>query len=293
MRLLFLFAALLSTSSAAWAFEAVLSPLTTLPPGAECMTKPDGLPDGCVARGTRDIRSAWLSGPTERYPHGALGDTIEASGLRVELADGRVLSFSLPPEAVFEDLTPRLYDLDGDGLDEVITVKSTGSVGAALVILGVRNGKLDILAEADPIGTANRWLNPVGAGDFDGDGQVEIAYVQTPHIGGILKLVRWNGPHLDLIQDRYGYSNHAIGSRELGLAAIVDADGDGIADLIVPGVRRDTLHVVSFKGGRLKNLAKVELDAPIQSALHVTPGGVTFQLQKGWGGGQAYNLSFK
>jgi hypothetical protein len=35
-----------------------------------------------------------------------------------------------------------------------------------------------------------RRLNPVGFGDFDGDGAMEVAYVQTPHIGGILIVMR-------------------------------------------------------------------------------------------------------
>ena len=48
--------------------------------------------------------------------------------------------------------------------------------------------ELKVIAESDPIGLSHRWLNPVGAADFDGDGKMEIAVVITPHIGGTLKL---------------------------------------------------------------------------------------------------------
>lgn len=280
-------------SPAAQALDATLAPLSQLPERAACEHLPGGLPDGCAVKGQRDIAQAWLSGPTARYTHGVLGDAIEATSLRVETRDGHALSYFLPEDSVFEDIVPRLYDVNGDGRDEIITIKSTINDGAALVLLGVREGELVLLAETDPIGAAKRWLNPVGAGDFDGDGRVEIAYVQTPHIGGILKVVHWQGDRLAQVAERYGYSNHAIGSRELGMAAVMDANGDGIVDLIVPGVRRDTLHVVTLNGARLKEAAKIELDAPLQSGLTPTAEGLAFQLQNGWGGGKIFELRFK
>jgi hypothetical protein len=80
--------------------------------------------------------------------------------------------------------------LDGDGTEEVVMVRSYLDKGSALAVLRVSDGALGILAETPAIGQPSRWLNPVGAGDFDGDGRIEVAYVQTPHIGGILRIWR-------------------------------------------------------------------------------------------------------
>ena len=65
---------------------------------------------------------------------------------------------------------------------------------------------------ARTIGQPFRWLNPVGVGDFDGDGRREIAAVVTPHLGVTLKLYEWKGERLEPKHEAAGFSNHAIGS---------------------------------------------------------------------------------
>lgn len=69
------------------------------------------------------------------------------------------------------------------------------------------------------------------------------------------------------MQREPGFSNHAIGTDELGLAAILDANGDGVMDLAVPGADRRTLRVVPFAGGRFRELQRVGHSAPIKSAV--------------------------
>ncbi len=230
---------------------------------------PDMLPDGEVTQGQGVIRRAWLTGATERYAHGILGDRIEASGVGVERADGKFLYFDLGDDSVFEDRRARLYDLDGDGADEVIVVKSYLNAGAALTVLEADGNSLELAAEAEPIGLSNRWLNPAGAGDFDGDGRVEVAYVETPHIGGTLKLYEYNGRQLTADGAAPGFSNHAIGTREQDQAAVVDWSGDGIVDLLVPDARRRELRIVTFAGGQFKELERI--DNPQQIVTAVLP----------------------
>ncbi len=105
--------------------------------------------------------------PTDRYPHGVLGDELEWGALILELDSGtRVLR--LPANRVFEDTAPRLVDLEGDGAPEVVVVESDASAGARLAVYDA-----DGLVAATPfIGTRFRWLAPVGAADLDGDGRV-------------------------------------------------------------------------------------------------------------------------
>ena len=207
------------------------------------------LTDSVVAVG-KDGLKAWLDQPTERYGHDVLGDAIEAAALTVEYSGGVRQTLRLDDDAVFEDRIPWFVDMDGDGDQEIILVKAYLDAGAALVLieLGDRQNLLMIVAEAPAIGTPNRWLNPAGVGDIDGDGQPEALVVITPHIGGTLTAYEWQGDTLVVDHEFYGFSNHAIGSRELGLSLVVDLNGDGIAEVVVPDANRDNMTIVSFAG---------------------------------------------
>lgn len=233
----------------------------------------DMLPDGEVSTGVKGIAEAWLTGPTERYAHGIMGDVIEASGIRVVTADGGILDIVLGPDSVFEDRLARLADVDGDGRDEVIVVRSYLEAGAALAVYEVRGGALRRMAEAPAIGRPNRWLNPVGVADFDGDGTPEVAAVITPHIGGILKIYSVQGNVLvEEASTKRGFSNHFIGSRELGLSAMADANGDGVTDIFLPSADRGALRIVTFAGGKFAEIASVPLPARVSTALVRVPG---------------------
>ena len=249
------------------------------------------IPDSQAVRGTRNIAWAWLGSPTNRYPHDALGSALHAANLHVLLVqpDGshRPLSLELPPNRVFEDRLPRLADLDGDGRDEIIVVESDARLGSSLVVYGLRLGAaarqpvLAQLARSPFIGTANRWLNPVGVADFDGDGSLDIAAVLTPHIGGVLTLYRYQPPALEPLAQLPGVSNHRIGMVEQQLAAIVDTPRQRPA-VILPGAGLRTLHVVRLDGaGQWKDLvAPAVLAAPAQR-ITALPGGACVLMTNG------------
>lgn len=229
----------------------------------------DALPDGEFVIGLHDVAAAWLVGPTERYDHGVLGDAIEAAGLHVRLRDGRELDYRLPPDSVFEALRPWVADLDGDGRDEIIVVRSYLDAGAALAVFTVEDGRIVPRAQTDPIGRPYRWLNPAGVGDFDGAGGLEIAYVETPHIGGILHILSLEGGRLRREGRLHGFSNHAMGSRALGLSAVLDLDGDGAEELLLPAADRRKLRIISFAGGRFRELGTVTHGAAIVTDFQV------------------------
>ncbi|MBT6096172.1 MAG: VCBS repeat-containing protein [Rhodospirillaceae bacterium] len=180
-----------------------------------------------------------------------------------------MVTISLDQQSVFEDRVPRLVDLNGDGKDEILAVRSYLDSGAALAVIAPKDGKLAIVAEAASIGLSHRWLNPVGVGDFDGDGRVEAAVVITPHIGGTLQLYEWRGDKLIADHGAFGFSNHAMGSRQLGLAAVADMNGDGLPEIILPDDTRRDLEVVSFKDGEAKTLFEVPIGGRLQGPVAV------------------------
>lgn len=219
---------------------------------------PGIIPGAMVARSNGDIAAAWLAAPTDRYRHGVLGDEIEAGELRVLMRDGRTLRHAVPRDSVFEDLEPRIADIDGDGQPEVVVVRSYLNAGAAVAVFAVRGEAVTQVAQARPIGSPYRWLNPVGIADFDGDGKTEIAIIETPHIDGRLKLLERQGNALIADEIGDGFSNHVIGSAALSMHAVFDWNADGVPDMAIPSQNRRSLRVVTARGGKLVELARID-----------------------------------
>ncbi|MEO1746161.1 MAG: hypothetical protein AAFR13_06480 [Pseudomonadota bacterium] len=197
------------------------------------------LPDGKIATADQgDIRRAWYGRPTDRYAHAVLGDAIEAGSLVVETTDGAAVELVLPDAQVFEDITPRIFDLDGNGENEVITIRASQTGGAAVLVYGLEDGALVERAASSENGQRNRWLNIAHIEDG------ALAFVRTPHIGGRLSVLRYNGPGaFQEINDLYvGVSNHLIGSRELDLSEPFEAGA--ITGIALPSQNRDKLVFV-------------------------------------------------
>lgn len=165
------------------------------------------------------IETARYTEPTERYPHGVLGDAIEHGALEVLLDDGTRLTARIEPVLVFEDTEPRVIDLDGDGSAEVLTVEAHQAEGARVAIWGLADGTLALRAATPFIGTRFRWLGIVGAADLDGDGATEIAYVDRPHLARVLRVWRYESTgaavRLTEVARADGHTNHRIGERDI------------------------------------------------------------------------------
>lgn len=157
------------------------------------------------------ILSAQYADPTDRYAHGILGDAIEWGTLQVTTEAG-TRSFQLSQDRVFEDVTPRLVDLDNDGMPEVVVVETLASEGAQLAVYNAF-GKI---AATPHIGRTNRWLAPIGAADLDGDGVTEIAYIDRPHLAKTLRVWRYENGALTPVADLEGLTNHRIGEADIG-----------------------------------------------------------------------------
>jgi len=132
---------------------------------------------------------------------------MEWGGLDLTTAPGKVLRIILPESRVFEDVTARLADLDGDGDREVIVVETDMARGAMLAVYDA-GGRV---AATAPFGETHRWLAPAGIADLDGDGRIEIAYVDRPHLARELVVVRLDGTDLVELARLAGLTNHRIG----------------------------------------------------------------------------------
>ncbi|GGL69998.1 FG-GAP repeat domain-containing protein [Wenxinia marina] len=191
---------------------------------------------------------AWFDDPVTRYDHFVLGRQTEPSSLWVDLPGNHGLcgtQAALDESHVFEDVAPRLGDLDGDGTNEVIVVRSHVDRGAQIAVYGHDGTDLRLLATTPYIGQAHRWLAPVGATDLDGDGAVEIAYVDRPHLARVLRVWRWTDGALTEVAAVSGVTNHRIG--EPAITGGVRDCGAG-PEMIVASADWSRLLALTFDG---------------------------------------------
>jgi hypothetical protein len=169
-----------------------------------------GQDDGIVIK---DVR---LAEPVARYGHDVMGPGQEFGSLQMRIdlcvtcgsVKERDQMIRLPRSRVFEGTVAQLADLNGDGFAEaVIVVETDMALGASLAVYGPE-GKL---AATDYIGQRNRWLAPVGVGDFDDVPGVEIAYVDRPHLAQDLVVVRYEDGALTEVARQAGFTNHQFG----------------------------------------------------------------------------------
>lgn len=259
---LFLFASIFDS---AFAVELEIRRIDPVSFSDSDLQKPNQLPHSRIARGGKNIKMAWFGGATDRYPHGILGDTLEASQLLVETNEGKQLEFVLPYNRVFEDLEPRLVDLNNDKKDEIIVIESNINSGASLAVYSIVSGQLKRIASTEFLGTSNRWLNPVGVGDFNGNGQPDIALVATPHIGGILRLYEFSDSGLRLFSEYAGVSTHKIGSMNLGLGRVVKSNPKDL--LILPDQSHRVLMLLEWTQTGMRQIAKIKLNGRLVSSL--------------------------
>ena len=214
------------------------------------------LPERGIAASKDNTVFAQYALPTDRYGHGILGDRIEAGQL-VVAKDSVFYVFTLSDDYVFEDIKPRLFDVDRDGELEFVTIRSHKDKGAGVVIYKIILDQLEEYAWVNEIGTSFRWLNIVAINDLDNNGKVELVWVQTPHIGGVLKVATIGSGELSVIDETRQFSNHAIGERNLCLSVLT---GNSRAKVFyLPTQNRNHVRGFSFKDDKLLSVVNIDL----------------------------------
>jgi len=209
---------------------------------------------GCASADGADpqIASARFAADLDVYPHRIMGEIREKGVLIARDTAGRDYRVDLrdmgPDHNVFEDIAPRVVDADGDGRPDIVVVESSRTEGGQLAIYSIRNNALVKTAATPHIGTRFRWLAPVAIADLDGNGIVDLAYVDRPHLAKTLRVWSWAPGGLTEVSQLQGVTNHRIGEEYIS-GGLRDC-GDG-PEMIVAEADWSGTVAVRFDGETL------------------------------------------
>ena len=250
-----------------------------LPTAPRVLSRVDAqaLPDARITLGSLDgsseLQAVVLSDPTDRYPHGALGDKLEASAVTVVTVAPNSLAirfhYVVRAPAVIEDLIPIVVPIGEGRRPALAVVKSVRAHGSSVMVLGWRESGLEVRAEGPAFGQSHRWVHVVGAADVSGDGIPELVVVNTPHLAGVLVAYARRGGALVPTGKALGYASHALGSRNQDQAVIADMSGKGRLTVILPRQGRDVLAALELSNGHWEERWALQLAGPVQSNLLV------------------------
>lgn len=226
----------------------------------------DALPDARAIEAPGATLMA-LTGPTDRYPHGVLGDGLEATAVSLLNAAGDVGVLEVGEDEVIEGLSPILADLDADGIPEILVTISTEEDGARLVAYDLAGS---LVAQSDPIGRGFRWMHQIGVAALGPEAEIEAIAVRTPHIGGIVEAYRLVDDRLERVASQPGYSSHRLGSSNLDLALLADADGDGRLDVVVPKQELTGLGVLARTADGFEEIELLSLEGTLTTNVAAT-----------------------
>ncbi len=76
-----------------------------------------------------------------------------------------------------------------------------------------------------------------------------------------------DGSRLSEVGRYAGFSTHVIGSTILDMFVVLDVNGDGVPDIVLPDQARRQLHAVTLTKGRLSLISSLKLDRPVTMSI--------------------------
>lgn len=150
---------------------------------------------------------------------------------------------SVSQTSLVDNVVPIWGDVNGDGVDDILTTHAT----EAGIFLHVEIGKIepapvsftiDFSATSETLSSKSDWTHQLALGPLGLNGETEIVAVVDPYdpsAGGSVVYLRFNAARrrLEKVAEIKGYTTHNQGSDNIDMATVGDFNGDGIPETVV------------------------------------------------------------
>jgi hypothetical protein len=187
----------------------------------------------------------------ERQPVGMSADPKPVPIVTTAVTAGHGAAFALRrPIAILIDGRPVIVAVTAqDGGSSLVVV---GKPSAESATSSAEPDKAWTVLARSPVqagGAGGQALSLAAIGDVSQAGRPRIVAVAAPDGAGILQLWAYEAGALRLVGEATGYTTLSPGEGGADLSALLDADGDGVAELAVPVADRSALAILSLKDG--------------------------------------------
>lgn len=224
-------------------------------------------PDARLVMNKQGQIALYANSTDQRYVHGIMGDNFEGATLLIlEIKDSQIGVLSrvdLPGEDVYEGIAPFWGDIDGDGTEDLVTTISNGTLGAKLRAYMWDGRQIKQEVDGPAIGLGNRWRHQLTVGPLGPNGEIEIADVLTPHIGGTLEFYQFDETSLNIEAGFPNVTTHLIGSRNLDQTVAGDFNGDGQPEVLVMNTGRNAIISVQHTENGAEQMWRLDAGAEI------------------------------
>ncbi|MCY3778975.1 MAG: hypothetical protein OXG78_01580 [Chloroflexi bacterium] len=182
---------------------------------------------------------ALFANATERASR---GERMAARALLiVEARDGQLQILTrtdLPGEDIYRGVSPFWADIDGDGIEDLVSTVSRKPLGERMRVYMWDGAGIRQEVDSHPIGEGEVRRQPFSAGPFGFSGQIEIAVMRMNSAGGVIEFFRFNGDYFRRKAGLQGFSANIINARNLDQTAAGDFNGNGRLEVLARDASR-------------------------------------------------------
>lgn len=211
-------------------------------------------------------QAALYANATERALTG--GKMAARALLIVEARDGQIKILTrtdLPGEDIYRGVSPFWADIDGDGVEDLVTTVSRDPLGERMRVYMWDGAGIRQEVDGPPFGRGEIWRQPFSAGPFGLSGQIEIAAMLMSSAGGVIEFFRYNGDYFIRKAASQGFSANIINARNLDQTAAGDFDGDGRLEVLARDASRRGVVAVERSAMRAELAWRLDADEEITS----------------------------